>query len=174
MNQNILIKHLLKKRSKSTAFTLIEIVVVLVLMGILFSFAVPNFRSGQQHQKLIESVEDLELSFYESFSRARNTNQNSRLVISSIGQNYYLLDDERITLPNGISFASVGNFVFTPPYGNLQTAPTQTRIWLQNDRQKTGLRLYPTSGLIERLPLETLSTRDNPSTTIEDKNTASE
>jgi prepilin-type N-terminal cleavage/methylation domain-containing protein len=146
-----------KKMQK--AFTLIEIMVVLALAGILFGLAAPSWQQAQQHQRLIEAVEQVELDLYDAFSAARNINQRTQFLASGRGKSSYSIITDTsviVLLPAGITFATEGNFTFVSPYGNIHPIPSNTELWIQNDRQKTGLKIYPKSGLIERLPVRNI------------------
>ena len=62
----------LKLSRINSAFTLVEILIVLVIMGILASISIPNFISYQQNIKLTDSANLLDADLYEAFSNARS------------------------------------------------------------------------------------------------------
>ena len=88
----------------ASGFSLIEIAVVLVILGLLFGFSVPSFRAYRQSQLLQAASQDLVGQLRLGRQRAIGMQREQRLTFS-VGTNSYTVQD----LATGQSF---GPFAF--------------------------------------------------------------
>lgn len=72
-------------KKKSSAFTLVEIMVVMVLMGVLLAITVPHFRGMTHTRNLVDAAKMVESELIRSFSLARSEGTSVGLILETVG-----------------------------------------------------------------------------------------
>ena len=97
-----------KSLRHASGFSLIEIAVVLVILGLLFGFSVPSFRAYRQSHMLEAASQDLVGQLRLGRQKAIGMQHEQRLT-SSVGTNQYTVEDLTtgqafgpFAFPNGI------------------------------------------------------------------------
>jgi prepilin-type N-terminal cleavage/methylation domain-containing protein len=159
-------------RAKTAAFTLIELLAVLVVFGILASLVAPGFASFQQETRFRLSVQLLETDLQEAFfsARAKARIFGIRGEAGAGEFEYYecsydptgCVTEETVLTADfqpGVKFdVDEGNFAveFLPPHGDLifplDISGIEGRLGIiivGSDGQKKVINVYKDSGLIE-------------------------
>jgi prepilin-type N-terminal cleavage/methylation domain-containing protein len=158
-------------KARAAAFTLIEILVVIVLIGIITVIAAPDYMRYRQQIDLKNSISLLQTGFSEAYSQARSRSKHYFLEATD-GADHYLVfecDDflcnTRTPIPNNVSgtfnHELEGNTLFDgtsftvkflAPHGDMEiVSPSGTdplTINLDNRGLSDDLTLYKQSGLI--------------------------
>lgn len=149
------------------AFTLIEILVVIILLGVVAGLAVPNFNSTYEKFLLGETAKDLSFFMRYAQNRAVMKSQNHRLVFDLQDSKYWLEEQENDTdnlsqeevfagisgrfgrifkIPEGIFLETEKTHIFFYPDGKIDKA----RIYL-SDKKKNYLTIstYEQDGYVQ-------------------------
>ncbi|NWO05934.1 MAG: type II secretion system minor pseudopilin GspH [Alteromonadaceae bacterium] len=81
-------------RHRQTGFTLIEILVVLIIVGLLAALAVANLAGGSQQRELREQVRELYLLMQTASEQAVLNNREYGLVLDDSGYRFVAFEDE--------------------------------------------------------------------------------
>lgn len=141
---------------KLRAFSLIELLVVMTLIGIFASLAAPSFMSYQRNRALYNSVRDTESFLSDGFAEARSQREPTRVILSN---NTLILEycDRQWQeceiyntkdLPNIIETT---DFVvdFLPPYGDISSlVPHNGVIYFILQDKTHALYINQQSGLV--------------------------
>jgi prepilin-type N-terminal cleavage/methylation domain-containing protein len=102
------LKSVIKPLRDAHGYSLIEIAVVLVILGLLFGFSIPSFRAYRQSQMLEAASENLVGQLRIGRQKAISMQHEQRLTFS-VGTNRYAVEDLAtgqsfgpFTFPNGI------------------------------------------------------------------------
>jgi len=140
---------LVGKTKKSNAFTLIEILLVVIIFGIVLSLAAPNFSKGYNRLQLNKTADDL-LSM-SRWAQAMAIGQRRIYALNfSNDRNSYSLERGNAPITNGIeeiSFAPVKGAL-----GRMRTIPEAITLKTQEDR----IEFYP-DGTIDSATIELAS-----------------
>jgi prepilin-type N-terminal cleavage/methylation domain-containing protein len=115
-------------RRRTAGFTLIEILVVLLLMGLLLTFLLPSFLKAIQRQKLLSAAQQtaivLRMARLQAIKAAGNTvvqidtTKGTVTAFSDPNNNQTLDAGEsmlgRVDLPKGVTFMAVDGFTSPP------------------------------------------------------------
>lgn len=82
-------------RRPSSGFTLIEILVVLIVVGLLAALAIVNLGGGTQQRELDNAVRELYLLMQTASEQAILNNQELGLVFEDKGYRFVVYDDEQ-------------------------------------------------------------------------------
>lgn len=147
------------------AFTLIEIMITFVILGIMSSLVAPSFFAYQRQKDLDLSIQLIETTLEKSFSSSRSVPRIFGVSALQKASELEIFECEYPTclqkktstlslLPN-IMITETFAIRFFPPHGDIDTLafPDNTLdIRIQNHkRESRGLRIHKASGLIERL-----------------------
>jgi type IV fimbrial biogenesis protein FimT len=80
-------------RKNQKGFTLIEIIVVVVIIGVLSVIAIPNYLRWQPNMKLKGAARDLYSVMQKAKLIAVNTNADTAIIFDTANNKYYLCDD---------------------------------------------------------------------------------
>ncbi len=95
---------MLEKKKKNSGFTLIELIVVLVIIGVLSIIAIPGFLSWRTDMYLKAAARDLYAAMQEARMIAIKDNSSTAIVFDIVNNRYYLCDDPGADVSwNGIS-----------------------------------------------------------------------
>lgn len=150
-------------------FTVIELMVVVVLIGIFAALAVPDYRQHQQREALRTSVIETKAYLDEAFAQARALSQNQNLYTRSDTELEFCgifidgteICERPLELPNGITLTletapgvptTVSEWSYTAPHGDINglTIPIEL-VFTHDSGEARRLRIYPQSGLIEEI-----------------------
>ena len=81
-------------RYRQTGFTLIEVLVVLIIVGLLAALAVGNLAGGSQQRELREQVRELYLLMQTASEQAVLNNREYGLVLDNSGYRFVAFEDE--------------------------------------------------------------------------------
>ncbi len=84
----------MRRRVNQNGFTLIEILVVLIIVGLLASLAVVNMAGGSQQRELQEQVRELYLLMQTASEQAVLNNREFGLVLEEGGYRFVAFEDE--------------------------------------------------------------------------------
>ncbi|WP_092008565.1 type II secretion system minor pseudopilin GspH [Marinobacter daqiaonensis] len=84
---------LLPRPGRETGFTMIEILVVLVLVGLLASLAVVNLGGGSQEREMTSKIRELYVLMQTASEQAILNNQEIGLIIDDRGYRFVVLDE---------------------------------------------------------------------------------
>jgi prepilin-type N-terminal cleavage/methylation domain-containing protein len=114
-------------------FSMIEIIVVMAILTILMSIAMPNYRRWRANVQVRQAAEQLAQDINKQRSEARRTNSTRTI---SFGSNSYTLNGSTYAMPSTIVFEPVDSTTdlsFQSPYGT-STEPLRTfKIRWAND-----------------------------------------
>jgi prepilin-type N-terminal cleavage/methylation domain-containing protein len=146
-----------RRDAASTGFTLVEIAVTILLLGLLFAIAAPTMQqlSGSYHLK--GAVQDVAGQLQLARARAIATGKNQHFHFAPMtGADYYIIDhstgviSNRWTFPKGISYASSIGWVDMATDGRAKwgTLPASGYIVLQDTRGVRDTVSIEASGLV--------------------------
>lgn len=140
---------------KNSGFTLVELLVVIVLIGILASIGAPSFMRSQQYKKNYNIVRDIESALSFAFSLTRSERVQARafsdgtdfVVESCKEEDCFII--QRTIIPEHINIPSDLEIVFNYPHGDI-LIPEQERMYTIaiEDSNDFSLFVLPVSGLI--------------------------
>lgn len=84
---------MIKKTIDESGFTLVELVLVGLIIGIMATFAVPNFTSWRSNMYVKSTARDLFSAMQEARLIAIRNNATSAIVFDTVNNKYYLCDD---------------------------------------------------------------------------------
>lgn len=82
-----------KQYKKKSGFTLIELVIVIAVIGVLSTIAIPNFMSWRTNMYVKAAARDLYSSMQNARMIAIKTNSTIAIIFDTINSRYYLCDD---------------------------------------------------------------------------------
>ncbi len=146
---------------RNSGFTLVELTIVMVVLGILASVAVPSFMRALNASRLSYSVQLAETALGKAFSQARSEAKDftvqgwegSRSMMISSGNSQ---SDPCTSETNGCQFLDRGvkwkeNFTvtFSAPYGDIIKQEGNTELTIIGSDKQQKITIHQESGLIE-------------------------
>lgn len=150
---------------KKNAFTLVELVITLAIMGILGALVVPSFFEYQRAKNLDISAQLIETSLSQGFSSSRATPRifGVQALKGSSEIETFECDYPDCTQKEGKSFSITTDVaiqddfevLFLPPHGDISPDSFEGAsldIEVKNGKNESRiLRIYKSSGLTERI-----------------------
>jgi len=120
---------------KNNAFTLVEILVVIIVVGILIALAAPNFSKGYSRFQLNKTADDLLSASRWAQAMAIGQERIYALSLTSDHRSYKL-----VRVKSGVENDSHDSFeAVNGPLGRMHTIPDPIRLSTQDDR----IEFYP-------------------------------
>jgi len=142
------------ERRRSRGYTLVEMVITLLVIGLVVAFAVPSFRGIRQSQQLHGAAENIAAQLRLAREKALSTGVPQPIHILSTNT-YHIHYPAGVatqwTLPNGITFlaAEVGGWYTLQRDGRCTfTAPAAGIIEVQDPRGNRDTVTVQLSGLV--------------------------
>ncbi len=152
---------------KKEGFTMLELIIVFVIIGILAGVGVPNYKRFQANQAQKESVQLIETELGKAFSSARShpahfglqtaEGSNSEVELFEIkpaenNEEEILTILKTFELPGGMEFAKENSeqfrVIFERPYGDIREDSSQELPIISPIGKKVTIILNQDSGLI--------------------------
>jgi prepilin-type N-terminal cleavage/methylation domain-containing protein len=147
---------------RTEGFTMIELVIVFVIIGILAVIGVPNYKRFQANQSLKESVQQIETELGKAFSSARSHPEHFGLKLTEGSHNEIELfkinpqsdteqaeDISSFELGKGIEIQDDAfEIVFLRPYGDIREESDTTLSVKSPIGKSVTIHIQPKSGLI--------------------------
>lgn len=132
-------------------FTLAEMLIVVLLMGLMLAFAIPAFRSFGNSHNLKGAKEDMISQIQMARAKAISTGVDQPIHFNNnFGYNYHVHVGSVITgflFPRGVSYATTGYATTVTMYKN-GTASNSLMIPLKNNQGVRDTIAILTSGLV--------------------------
>jgi len=148
-------------KSRSSGFSLIELLIVMGMLAILALVAVPDFRQYQMREALRESVSLTQSALSDGFAKARAESQHQ--IVTVQGNGLEICNEPQDTtvtpecklheLPGSIEIkdaAVIGmTWKYLAPHGDLDLTSSLSIELEHASGEKKTLKIYHRSGLIE-------------------------
>ena len=149
--------------NKKKAFTLIELVVTMSLMGILFVISAPSFSDFQSASRLNSAAQILETTFGEAFSSARSRpecfiveskeSDLNKFSLESFGSN--CSGSAKISrdfkFGSGVKFREGFKIKFKPPFGDIESKDSGIIEISNSNEDSVSFEVNKKSGLVTRI-----------------------
>lgn len=157
-------------RPVKSGFTVIELIVVIVIVGLIAAMAGPSFRSFIDASRLSFSSQLVETTLGKGFSQARarpramlvrgwEDSRRMELIATEDGAQggeCMLSEATCQQLDSGVTFAEDFTIEFTPPYGDISNSNDVTEIEIMGRTKKVNILVHHISGLVETMTPEEL------------------
>lgn len=149
----------------SAAFTLIELIVTISLMGILFAIGAPLFSQFQTSSRLNSSAQTFETAMSEAFSSARSRPE-CFVVSGGAGAEIFTMTsfadkcsekviERTFKLNPGVAISPKFDITFSAPFGDISFGEEATEEAMEIKLCNTecvAFMVYGKSGLVTRVP----------------------
>lgn len=132
---------------KKRAFTLMELVIVMALIGILASVTVPSVNDFKKTYQFTNSVEILRDSLSQGFSESRSKSEDIVLE-GEKDATEFSYKNETIMLFGETKLETSFEIEFQSPFGDIDESSSEN-IRISNGRKIADFSIYKSSGLVE-------------------------
>lgn len=141
---------------KNKAFTLIELLLVVLLLGVVVGFSLPNFSHAYERFQLSQSAEDLAYLIRYAQSRAIMKRTTLQLILDSVSQRYWLMQKEASDLKAN---SSKDVFKRIPGrWGHIVRLPEKISLKVEKADQRE-MKFYP-DGKMDRIRISVSGTKE--------------